>query len=113
MCFDHKSENAAQLKKFKEELKNKKLHFTFLCNMDPLGSLSIGIVDPFSAVEDLVESLPIISNNGKQVKYRVVEDIRNAVGKRKSMPYNEIISNLKKLTPAGETLISKPKDPPL
>ena len=95
VCTRHKEENRELFEKFTIELQKRKMVFTYLINM-----------------EDLPPPLP--SSLSSPVNLSVPARKRNLEQpQRQSLDVNDAITKLQDLTPEGEHLVTKLKEPPL
>ena len=108
VCLLHKSENKSLMEKFSQEFRKRNMVFTYLANLKP-NMEDCQILYPSNLTSSDTSSVQI---DDAALPARTNKYSGNN-RKPPDLTINETMKKLKDLTPIGEELITKVKDPPL
>ena len=119
ICSRHKSENAELLQGFADEMTKRNIAFTYGAQATSTQDTQYNAWIPTTSLTP-VEGGSVDTN---QLSRNLAMETRSSKnkspgqdasdGNESALPIGEVISQLKELTPEGETLVTKLKDPPL
>ena len=108
VCLRHKSENKSLMEKFSQEFRKRNMVFTYLANLKP-NMEDCQILYPSNLTSSDTSSVQI---DDAALPARTNKYSGNN-RKPPDLTINETMKKLKDLTPIGEELVTKVKDPPL